>query len=84
MKGCSTSGLILCHNGHSERAPHGVRTVAPPSSTYAKPDRRREGKLFLICNYDELAHEFAFRNVSWCPRRETQGDVACTDMARPR
>jgi hypothetical protein len=53
------------------------------AAAYTKTHRSDDGKLVLICHYDDVAHELAFCDVHWFPLQATQGEVAQPDVAAP-
>jgi hypothetical protein len=53
------------------------------ASAYTKTHRSDDGKLVLICHYDDVTHELAFCDVHWFPLQATQGEVAQPDVASP-
>jgi hypothetical protein len=53
------------------------------ASAYTKTHRSDDGKLVLICHYDDVTHELAFCDVHWFPLQATQGEVAQPDVAAP-
>jgi hypothetical protein len=53
------------------------------ASAYTKTHRSDDGKLVLICHYDDVTHELAFCDVHWFPLQATQGEVAQPDVAQP-
>ena len=53
------------------------------AAAYTKTHRSDDGKLVLICHYDDVTHELAFCDVHWFPLQVTQGEVAQPDVASP-
>ena len=53
------------------------------AAAYTKTHRSDDGKLVLICHYDDVTHELAFCDVHWFPLQATQGEVAQPDVASP-
>jgi hypothetical protein len=53
------------------------------ASAYTKTHRSDDGKLVLICHYDDVTHELAFCDVHWFPLQATQGEVAQPDATQP-
>ena len=53
------------------------------ASAYTKTHRSDDGKLVLICHYDDVTHELAFCDVHWFPLQATQGEVAQPDVVTP-
>ena len=46
------------------------------AAAYTKTHRSDDGKLVLICHYDDVTHELAFCDVHWFPLQVTSGEVA--------
>ena len=46
------------------------------AAAYTKTHRSDDGKLVLICHYDDVTHELAFCDVHWFPLQATPGEVA--------
>ena len=61
----------------------GGLAVSEDASAYTKTHRSDDGKLVLICHYDDVTHELAFCDVYWFPLQATQGEVAPPDATQP-
>jgi hypothetical protein len=61
----------------------GGLTFSEDAAAYTKTHRSDDGKLVLICHYDDVTHELAFCDVHWFPLQATQGEVAQPDVASP-
>jgi hypothetical protein len=53
------------------------------AAAYTKTHRSDDGKLVLICHYDDVTHELAFCDVHWFPLQATQGEVVQPDVGPP-
>ena len=54
----------------------GGLAVSEDASAYTKTHRSDDGKLVLICHYDDVTNELAFCDVYWFPLQATQPEVA--------
>jgi hypothetical protein len=61
----------------------GGLSFSEDAAAYTKTHRSDDGKLVLICHYDDVTHELAFCDVHWFPLQATQGEVAQPDVAQP-
>ena len=61
----------------------GGLAVSEDASAYTKTHRSDDGKLVLICHYDDVTHELAFCDVHWFPLQATQDEVAQPDATQP-
>jgi hypothetical protein len=61
----------------------GGLAVSEDASAYTKTHRSDDGKLVLICHYDDVTNELAFCDVYWFPLQATQGEVAQPDVVQP-
>jgi hypothetical protein len=61
----------------------GGLTFSDDAAAYTKTHRSDDGKLVLICHYDDVTHELAFCDVYWFPLQATQGEVVQPDVAPP-
>ena len=59
----------------------GGLAVSEDASAYTKTHRSDDGKLVLICHYDDVTNELAFCDVYWFPLQATRGKVAQPDVA---
>jgi hypothetical protein len=52
----------------------GGLAVSEDAAAYTKTHRSDDGKLVLICHYDDVTHELAFCDVYWFPLQVTQAE----------
>jgi len=56
----------------------GLGLGSEEAAAYTKTHRSDDGKLVLICHYDDRTHELAFCDVYWFPLQVAQGGAVAT------
>jgi hypothetical protein len=56
----------------------GLGLGSEEAAAYTKTHRSDDGKLVLVCHYDDRTHELAFCDVDWFPLQVAQGGAVAT------